>query len=145
MRARFTRWAVVALLAVVAGQVPVSAAAHPETAAGRGGTEPGTVAPQFLLVVRSAGVEAARTATLSCDPAVGGSHPDGIAACAQLRDAQGHVERIPASVQSMCTAQYDPVTVELHGRWGSQSRYFTGEFGNSCEAVAATGGVVFRF
>lgn len=121
-----------------------TAAAHlPETAHGRAHTEPDVTAPaQFMLAIHSPDGQV-RAATLTCGPD-GGTHPDAIGACEQLAEADGHLERVP-STPAACPMIHEPVTVEATGHWQSEVRSFVGSFGNSCQAVAATGGVIFQY
>lgn len=141
-----TIFRLIAVTAMVALTVLVPATAvadMTETAAGRAYIEPDVAAPsQFFLAMHSPDGRV-QTATLTCSP-VGGTHPNAITACDQLVEADGHLDRIPAT-PTLCPSIYAPVTVEATGHWHSRVRSFVGSFGNSCQAVAATGGVIFQY
>jgi hypothetical protein len=82
-------------------------------------------------------------ASLTCNPA-GGSHPNPEAACEQLTKAEGRIEAIPEK-QGICPKIFKPVILSASGTWDGEERKFQREFSNQCEAVLATGGVVFDF
>ncbi|MGH3738732.1 MAG: SSI family serine proteinase inhibitor [Micromonosporaceae bacterium] len=96
----------------------------------------------FSLTVRVHG-EPARHATVNCAP-TGGSHPAPRRACGQLDAARGEIAAIPAT-GDLCTTEYRPATVTASGIWRGERRGYQREFGNLCEAVRETGGVVFAF
>ncbi|MFG3340418.1 SSI family serine proteinase inhibitor [Glycomyces sp. NPDC048151] len=80
------------------------------------------------------------TITLDC-PAGLSEHPNAERVCAQLEDAGGRIDRIPAA-DGMCTKEYDPVQVVVSGHWQGTPQLFVEEYGNGCEAVMATGGAL---
>jgi hypothetical protein len=82
-------------------------------------------------------------ATLTCDPP-GGSHPYAAKACEQLSQANGHIEEIPED-PGPCPLIFDPVVATAVGVWRGEPRTFAQQYGNSCAAIRATGGVVFNF
>lgn len=82
-------------------------------------------------------------ASLTCDP-TGGAHKYRHEACAQLRAADGFVERI-APVDRACTLEYLPVEVRAEGLWRGESRSFAKVFPNPCVARVETGGVLFAY
>ncbi|MGH3750863.1 MAG: SSI family serine proteinase inhibitor [Micromonosporaceae bacterium] len=84
-----------------------------------------------------------RQASLTCAP-IGGTHPSPREACAQLASVSGEVGRLP-SQDGACTMEIAPVTVTATGQWNGQSRTYHRVFTNLCEAVHATGGVLFNF
>ncbi|MFI7440082.1 SSI family serine proteinase inhibitor [Nonomuraea indica] len=81
--------------------------------------------------------------TLLCGPD-GGAHAAAAAACDQLRRVQGRAERIPED-PGPCTREYAPVRVSAVGIWRGQRREYARTFPNRCEAVRATGGILFAF
>ena len=95
----------------------------------------------FELTIASPNGEVRASATLTCGPA-GGTHPDPQAACAQLIDADGRIEKIPEK-EGICTQQFEPVVLRAHGTWNGEPREFEAEFGNPCFGILATGGVIF--
>ncbi|MGH3657433.1 MAG: SSI family serine proteinase inhibitor [Micromonosporaceae bacterium] len=107
---------------------------------------PGLVDPEagdsMALTVRSE-ISDSRQVTLTCRPA-GGNHPAPHKACGQLNAAGGDISKIPAEA-GVCTAEYAPVTVVASGAWDGVERSYQREFGNRCQAVRTTGGVLFDF
>jgi Subtilisin inhibitor-like len=97
----------------------------------------------FRLFITSPTGDLIAKASLTCNPA-GDSHPNPEAACEQLTKADGYIEAIPEK-QGFCQAIFKPVILSASGTWGGQERNFKREFSNQCEAVLATGGVVFDF
>lgn len=95
-----------------------------------------------LKIVKPDG-EVVDTCTLTCDPA-GGSHPNAEKACAQLSAAGGDIAAIPPEDRA-CPRIFDPVVLLAEGTWNGEDRGFKQEFGNKCEGVAATGGILFEF
>ena len=82
---------------------------------------------------------AARRATLTCAPA-GGSHRDARKACAAIGAVGGDLTKlVPA--QTICTMQYDPVTVTATGRWRGSPLRYSHTFSNACVLGADTGPV----
>jgi hypothetical protein len=78
--------------------------------------------------------------TLDC-PAGLSEHPNAEAVCAQLEEAGGYIEAIPAA-DGMCTKEYAPVRVIVAGHWQGTNHVFMETYGNRCEAVFATGGAL---
>lgn len=77
-----------------------------------------------------------RTTTLYCDP-TGGTHPHASEACASLEAAGGD----PAALRqahTMCTLDYQPVTLTAHGNWKNRPVHFEKTYSNSCTAKAET-------
>lgn len=85
---------------------------------------------------------ATRQATLTCGPA-GGSHRDARKACAAIAAVGGRLDKLVPS-QTMCTMQYDPVTVTAKGQWRGSALRYTHTFSNACVLGADTG-PVFAF
>ena len=96
----------------------------------------------FTLIVRPHG-RSARTVVLNCKP-IGGNHPAAREACGQLTAARGEVAAIPPA-DTLCTAEYAPVTVLARGTWHANPRAYRHTFSNLCVAVRDTGGVLFNF
>jgi hypothetical protein len=85
---------------------------------------------------------ATRQATLTCGPA-GGSHHNARKACEAIGAAGGNLNKLVPD-QTMCTMQYDPVTVTANGRWRGATMRYTHTFSNACVLGADTG-AVFAF
>jgi len=96
-----------------------------------------------LSIISKATGDPIANASLTCNPA-GGSHPNPEAACKQLTKADGYIEAIPEK-QGICPKIFNPVILSASGTWDGGERKFQREFSNQCEAVLATGGVVFDF
>jgi|GEM_PF-6095031 len=145
MKVKFMRMSAITALIAMPLLMPAATAVADQSVTDIGPvrTNPVEVSPgTFMLSIQSPdGV--VRAASLTCGPE-GGNHPNATTACEQLFEADGFLERVPAA-QSMCPAIYEPVTVEATGRWNSQERSFVSSFGNSCQAVAETGGVIFQY
>jgi hypothetical protein len=78
--------------------------------------------------------------TLDCPPELS-EHPNAEAVCAQLDEAGGFIDEIPAA-DGMCTKEYVPVRVLIFGHWQGTSHTSMETYGNRCEAVLATGGAL---
>jgi hypothetical protein len=135
MRNRRAEW----LITTTAVSLPLLAASLPAHA----DEPPGEPEGAYVLVISPTDTAATRSNTLLCGPD-GGTHAAPARACEQLRDAGGRVAAIPAE-WGPCTKIYDPVRVSAHGVWRGHSRHFTKVYGNQCEAMRATGGVLFTF
>lgn len=95
-----------------------------------------------LRIVKPDGELLARK-SLTCRPA-GGSHPNPEKACSQLAEVDGEIAKIEP-INTPCPKIFDPVVLIAEGTWKGRDRGFKQEYGNKCEAVAATGGVLFDF
>lgn len=145
MKVKFMRMSAITALIAMPLLMPAATAVADQsvTDVGPVHTDPIEVSPgTFTLSIQSPD-GMVRAASLTCGPEAG-THPDAITACQQLFEADGYLERVPPA-PSMCPAIYEPVTVEATGRWNSEERSFVGSFGNSCQAVAETGGVIFQY
>ncbi|MCC9711083.1 protease inhibitor [Streptomyces sp. MNU76] len=80
----------------------------------------------------SAAVTPERAVTLSCAPKPGGTHPAPVDACAELRYSGGDFDALSANTGAMCTKQYDPVTVTVHGVWQGKRVAYERTFANEC-------------
>lgn len=110
-----------------AALVPVAVSAEPA----------GPPASFISLAIHDNGRGAApRTATLSCDPA-GGTHPHAQDACASLEAAGGDPNGLRQE-HTMCTLDYQPVTLTAHGNWKNRPVHFEKTYSNSCTAQAQT-------
>ncbi|MGW0393717.1 subtilase-type protease inhibitor [Streptomyces sp. NPDC003042] len=105
-------------------------------------------APSALVVSVTAGEDAdggtvLRAVTLECAPRPGGTHPDPVAACAELR-ANGPALDALAEPRSdaMCTREWDPVTVTADGVWEGRRLSYAYTFGNQC-GLRNSSGVLF--
>ncbi|WP_168801700.1 SSI family serine proteinase inhibitor [Glycomyces buryatensis] len=97
---------------------------------------------EFALYLAPAGSGSELTTlTLEC-PGKESEHPNAKAACRQLQRAHGHIADIPPA-DGMCTKEYAPVVVLVHGHWHGDKRVFAEKYGNDCEAALATGGYLF--
>ncbi|SES18879.1 SSI family serine proteinase inhibitor [Actinokineospora terrae] len=122
-------FAVAAVCAAVAALAPAT-------------TADATIAPVgagFVLTVQRAG-ELPRLAVLQCSPD-GGTHLEARTACAQLSQVNGRFEKLNVRPDSMCTLEYDPVTVTAYGWWGRKPVHYRQVFGNGCALRVATGSV----
>lgn len=79
---------------------------------------------------------------LGCDPATG-PHPKKKQACAQLKKAGGHPDRITPT-RSMCYLIYAPIRADVTGTWKGRPVKWSKTYGNKCEMNRATG-VLFQF
>lgn len=105
--------------------------------------DPDAAVGSFTLTM-SSDLERAVSVTLTCRPD-GGTHPGDVdAACSQLETVGGDVAAIPAS-GTLCTKEYAPVRATVQGSWNGRSIDFSDQYGNACEANAATGGALFTF
>ncbi|MFF7389082.1 protease inhibitor [Streptomyces scabiei] len=73
-----------------------------------------------------------RAVTLSCAPKPGGTHPAPADACAELRGSGGDFDALSANAGAMCTKQYDPVIVTVHGVWQGKRVAYERTFANEC-------------
>lgn len=80
----------------------------------------------------SADVTPERAVTLSCAPKPGGTHPAPVDACAELRHSGGDFDALSANTGAMCTKQYDPVIVTVHGVWQGKRVAYERTFANEC-------------
>ncbi|MFF3285950.1 subtilase-type protease inhibitor [Streptomyces sp. NPDC003023] len=107
-------------------------------------------APSALVLTVASGDAAAsgtvqRAVTLSCAPTATGTHPAPTAACAELRANQGRFDAITTRDSStLCTKQWDPVTVTADGVWNGERVSYAHTFGNSCLQGSGSG-TLFNF
>ncbi|MFC3995964.1 SSI family serine proteinase inhibitor [Nocardiopsis sediminis] len=128
---RRTSAMVATLLAVGAGTLVTAPATH-------AGESPGATLQLSMEVGPESGGERSDV-TLDCNPS-GGSHPKADSSCASLEAVGGKFADLPER-GSMCTREYDPVTVRATGRWNGEPVDYTEEFGNRCAAADGTDGV----
>ncbi|EKX67093.1 serine protease [Streptomyces ipomoeae] len=81
---------------------------------------------------------AIRSALLLCDPPQG--HTRAAQACAELRDADGDINRIPHK-NSICTQIYAPIRATARGEWNGRQVTYEQTFANGCVLTARTGAV----
>ncbi|MFI1013423.1 SSI family serine proteinase inhibitor [Streptomyces sp. NPDC020965] len=88
-----------------------------------------------------------RAVTLSCSPRAEGTHPSPVAACRELRWVDGRFADLPSRLPvTLCTREWDPVTVTADGAWRGQRVDWSATYNNGCEMVASLGeGAVFAF
>ncbi|GAB3277244.1 SSI family serine proteinase inhibitor [Parasphingorhabdus pacifica] len=77
-----------------------------------------------------------RTATLACEP-TGGTHPHATNACGSLEAAGGDPNGLRHE-HTMCTLDYQPVTLTAHGNWQGEPLHFEKTYSNICTAKAQT-------
>ncbi|QYX75531.1 protease inhibitor [Streptomyces akebiae] len=129
--------------AAVCGPLAGPALAAPEPAA------KGLYAPSALVLTvghgeTSATVTPERAVTLSCAPRPAGTHPAPADACAELRDSGGDFEALSRSAGAMCTKQFDPVIVTVHGVWQGKRVAYERTFANECVKDSAAS-VLYAF
>jgi hypothetical protein len=90
----------------------------------------------FTLMVWGPGSERV-AAQLRCEPP-GGSHPDPLAACAALTDANGDFAALRTQHYA-CTMELRPVKVLAFGSWRGEYVRWHQEYSNPCVMRAATG------
>ncbi|MFM9553676.1 MULTISPECIES: protease inhibitor [Streptomyces] len=122
--------------AAVCGPLAGPALAAPEPTAPQPAVQ-GLYAPSALVLTvghgeNSATVTPERAVTLSCAPKPGGTHPAPVDACAELRYSGGDFEVLSGSAGAMCTKQYDPVVVTVHGVWQGKRVAYERTFANEC-------------
>lgn len=81
-----------------------------------------------------------RTVSLSCGPARG-THPNPVAACAQLYPAQGNPAYVASVSPVFCPRLHQPVRASAYGFWNGRPVRFQQTYPNFCELRRATGGV----
>ncbi|GAA3536678.1 hypothetical protein GCM10022419_015610 [Nonomuraea rosea] len=105
--------------------VPASAAAAPG-------------AELFITVTpRDGGAYSMR---LTCDPD-GGLHPQPVDACAALRDVDGYVGDLNVN-PGPCPRIYDPIELEVRGRWYGRPASYYEEFANKCALERKVGPLI---
>jgi hypothetical protein len=80
--------------------------------------------------------------TLKCEP-TGGSHTEAEDACASLTEADGDLDALPDR-ELICPEVYQPVTVEVGGKWNDMVVEFERTYANLCFAFSESDGV-FKF
>jgi len=119
-------------LSATAAGLAVATPAQARTAASQSASE-------FVLAVVPEYGGPTRVATLRCEPA-GGTHPDPIAACYQLRVADGDFDAVEG-IQGACTMDYRPVTAVALGYWRGTRTSYRETFSNQCVMEHATAGI----
>jgi hypothetical protein len=77
--------------------------------------------------------------SLRCEP-TGGTHPDAEAACATLEQVDGDFDAlIPLGM--FCPEYFQPVAVEVVGKWRDRTVTFEHVYGNRCVAEDQSEGV----
>jgi hypothetical protein len=101
--------------------------------------------PDTSLTLTVAAPEGARESVeLECEP-MGGSHPNPLRACMELRMADGDFERLPGRPDiTNCTMEYRPVTAVAEGTWDGERVAWKREFSNACTLHTVTGSI-FQF
>jgi hypothetical protein len=106
-------------------------------------------APSALVLTVAHGDSAAsaapeRATTLTCAPRPSGTHPDAARACAELTSAGGDFDKVTIAEDTVCTHEYDPVTVTAQGVWRGERVTYERTFANECVKSAGSG-AVFQF
>lgn len=71
-----------------------------------------------------------RAVSLRCLP-LGGDHPDPVAACDALVDADGDLTAV-AGTSGACTREYRPVTATAQGVWRGRLTSYRATYSNAC-------------
>ncbi|MER7821356.1 MULTISPECIES: subtilase-type protease inhibitor [unclassified Streptomyces] len=135
--------AAMALTALTALAWPGTAGAAPT------GTE-SLYAPSALVLSVTAGPDAQvgtvlRAVTLVCSPTPGGTHPNPVAACAELRANGSRLDPLAApAAGAACTREWNPMTVTAVGVWQGRRLTYTYTFANPC-GLRNTSGTLFGF
>ncbi|MFD6967313.1 SSI family serine proteinase inhibitor [Streptomyces sp. NPDC059979] len=135
--------AAMALTALTALAWPGTAGAAPA------GTE-SLYAPSALVLGVTAGADAetgtvVRAVTLVCAPTPGGTHPDPVAACGELLANGSQLDPLAApAADSVCTREWNPMTVTADGVWEGRRLNYSYTFANPC-GLRNTTGVLFDF
>ncbi|MFB6613624.1 SSI family serine proteinase inhibitor [Streptomyces sp. NPDC085524] len=131
-----------------AGAAPVATAAQTIDAAPAGTTS--LYAPSALVLGVTSGDDARRgtvlrAVTLVCAPAPGGTHPDPVAACGELRRHGSQLDAltVPAA-DTACTREWKPMTVTADGVLDGRRLNYAHTFANAC-GLRSTEGVLFDF
>ncbi|WP_433855659.1 subtilase-type protease inhibitor [Streptomyces kronopolitis] len=107
----------------------------------------GLYAPSELVLTMGQGESRAtatvqRAVTLTCMPKSGGSHPNAIAACNQLRTVAGDFGAVTAAPSTrLCTKEWAPVVVTADGVWQGKRVSYTYTFANPCTMTDGRGSV----
>uniref|UniRef100_A0AAU2JH80 Probable subtilase-type protease inhibitor n=1 Tax=Streptomyces sp. NBC_00049 TaxID=2903617 RepID=A0AAU2JH80_9ACTN len=135
--------AAMALTALTALAWPGSAGAAPAGTAS-------LYAPSALVLGIAAGPDAEtgtvlRAVTLVCAPTPGGTHPNPVAACAELRASNRQLDPLAApAADAVCTREWNPMTVTADGVWQGQRLNYAYTFANPC-GLRNTTGALFGF
>ncbi|MEV7524297.1 subtilase-type protease inhibitor [Streptomyces sp. NPDC091371] len=141
--------AAMALTALTALAWPGTAGATPSAAAAPA-TTASLYTPSALVLGVTAGDDARRgtvlrAVTLVCAPAPGGTHPDPVGACAELREHGARLDALTApAADTACTREWNPMTVTADGVWDGRRLSYAHTFGNAC-GLRSTAGVLFDF
>ncbi|MFD3699170.1 subtilase-type protease inhibitor [Streptomyces sp. NPDC058646] len=135
--------AAMALTALTALAWPGAAGAAPSGAGS-------LFAPSALVLAVAEGDDAEtgtvlRAVTLVCAPAPGGTHPDPVAACAELRSSAAQPDALTeAAPDTACTREWNPMTVTADGVWEGRRFSYDHTFGNPC-GLRSTSSILFDF
>ncbi|MFD8635833.1 MULTISPECIES: subtilase-type protease inhibitor [unclassified Streptomyces] len=138
--------AAMALTALTALAWPGSAGAAPAAPAGT----TSLYAPSALVLGVTAGDDAhrgtvLRAVTLVCAPTPGGTHPDPVAACGELRRSGTRLDALTTpAADTACTREWKPMTVTADGVLDGRRLNYTHVFANAC-GLRSTESVLFDF
>lgn len=139
------RWAATLGLTATAVCGPLTGAALAEPAA----SPSALYAPSALVLTLGHGDSATtatpeRAVTLTCAPTSSGTHPAAIAACAELRGADGDFDALTGRADTLCTKEYRPVVITVDGVWRGKRVSYERTFANEC-VKSSHGTSVFTF
>ncbi len=84
-------------------------------------------------------------ATLHCNPP-GGSHPNRVDACAEIKSAGGELDKLPGrQTFAACAKIYLPILAKANGLAEGKNVDYRRRFPNRCEMGVATGSVFELF
>ncbi|MFD7259811.1 subtilase-type protease inhibitor [Streptomyces sp. NPDC059874] len=107
-------------------------------------------APSALVLTVTTGEDARRgtvlrAVTLVCAPTPGGTHPDPVGACAELREHDARLDALTApAADTACTREWSPMTVTADGVWNGRHLRYAHTFANAC-GLRSTEGMLFDF
>lgn len=100
--------------------------------------------PSSLVLTAQVSNEPSHVVLLTCDPA-GGNHPDAQAACGQLSQVDGNLDKLPpVNEHRFCTMIFMPVKVTARGVWRGRLVRFEDTYANYCVRDNKTG-TLFNF
>ncbi|MGW9369078.1 subtilase-type protease inhibitor [Streptomyces xanthophaeus] len=128
----------------------LTALAWPGTAGAAPSGTASLYAPSALVLAVTAGDDAEagtvlRAVTLICAPTPGGTHPDPVAACTELRASADRLDVLTEPAPDVaCTREWNPMTVTADGVWEGRRLSYAHTFGNPC-GLRSSSGILFDF
>ncbi|SMD26479.1 Subtilisin inhibitor-like [Kibdelosporangium aridum] len=124
---------IAAVAAMMISGVSASAAGYRST------DSPSSIANSVLRLTISEGETAKAipyaASTLTCDPD-GGGHPHATKACDRLREVHGDFTELRGNPGTVCTTQWDPVTVTADGIWQDRFVHWQHTYSNTCQLAS---------